>query len=283
MGTARVTIRTDVVFGEGGGRELRCDVYTPPEPKERAAGVLLVHGGGWRQGDKSQMRAYGIQLALQGFVCVSSSYRLTPEAPWPAQIHDVKTALRYMRASADELGIDPGAIASVGASAGGHLTLLAAGTVGHPELEGDGGHAGEDTSVRATVGIFPPTVLSPRGQHMSGAVPAAALMMEHDGAEAAALASPITHVDASYPPTFLVHGSADRIVPVSASTRMYEALVEARVPAELHVYPDQPHAFVMQKHFHRLSSQEIAIFLQRYLGLIEHVQLPRGAAAMAGR
>ncbi len=280
--SGRVTIETDVVFGRGGDRDLHCDIFTPPDPQPRAPGVLLVHGGGWRQGDKMQLRAYGIQLALEGFVCVSSAYRLTPEAAWPAQIHDVKTALRYMRAEADALGIDPDKLASVGASAGGHLVLLAAGTVAHPELEGDGGHAGHDTGVQATVGIFPPTVMSPRGALLSGAVPARALM-EQDDEAAAALASPISHVDASYPPTFLIHGSADRIVPPRASTRMYESLVEAGVAAELHMYPDQPHAFVHQKHFHRLNCREISIFLKRYLGITKHVELPAGFAGRAAQ
>jgi len=270
----RVTIRENVVFARAGERELLCDVFTPPaEPDGAGAprpGVLLVHGGGWRGGDKLQMRAYGIQLALEGFVCISSSYRLTPQAPWPAQIHDVKAALRYVHSHAEELGIDPRKLAAMGASAGAHLILLAAGTVGHPEFEGDGDHAGAATAVAAAVGIVSPTVLAPRGTRLSGSVPARALMEDDDEA-AAALASPITHVRAGYPPTFLITGSADKLVPPSSSMRMYEALAAAGVPTELHIYPDQPHTFVAQKRFHRLTCKEISLFLQRYLGLMPHV------------
>ncbi|MDH5672611.1 MAG: alpha/beta hydrolase [Myxococcales bacterium] len=269
-----MTIRENVVFARAGERELLCDVFTPPaEPDGAGAprpGVLLVHGGGWRGGDKLQMRAYGIQLALEGFVCISSSYRLTPQAPWPAQIHDVKAALRYVHSHAEELGIDPRKLAAMGASAGAHLILLAAGTVGHPEFEGDGDHAGAATAVAAAVGIVSPTVLAPRGTRLSGSVPARALMEDDDEA-AAALASPITHVRAGYPPTFLITGSADKLVPPSSSMRMYEALAAAGVPTELHIYPDQPHTFVAQKRFHRLTCKEISLFLQRYLGLMPHV------------
>ena len=107
----RVTIETDVVFGRGGGRDLRCDVYTPPahtSPNSAggAPGVLLVHGGGWREGDRKQLSGYGILLGREGFVCVCCEYRLSAEAQWPAQIHDVNAALRWMHANADRLGID---------------------------------------------------------------------------------------------------------------------------------------------------------------------------------
>ncbi len=95
----RVTIEEDVVFGTGGGRDLKCDVYTPPGGPASAPAVLLVHGGGWRNGDRTQLRGYGILLGREGYLCVASEYRLSGEAKWPAQIHDVKAALRRMRAT----------------------------------------------------------------------------------------------------------------------------------------------------------------------------------------
>jgi len=276
----QVSIRENVVLGVGGGQPLLCDVFTPPERSGHAPGVLLVHGGAWRTGDRTQMRGYGVQLALQGFVCVSSSYRLVPAAPWPAQIHDVNAALRFMRANASELGIDPEKIASVGASAGAHLVLLAAGTLGRVEFEGDGGHAGISTHVTATVGIFPPTVLSPRGQELSGAVPGNVLLLDADDEDTARAASPVTHVTSEYPPTLLLHGTADRIVPPSASIRMYEVLVSAKVPVELHMVAEQPHGYILQRDFHRLSCTQISMFLRRYLGLQPKVSMPVWAQSM---
>lgn len=276
----QVAIRSGVEFGRGGNEPLVCDVFSPPEGAQNAPGVLLVHGGGWRQGDRSQLRAYGVQLALQGFVCVSSSYRLVPAGTWPAQIHDVNTALRFMRANASELGIDPDLIASVGASAGAHLVLLAAGTVGNAEFEGDGGHAGVSTAVKATVGIFAPTVLAQRGKDVSGSVPGMVLLEDADSEENCRLASPVTHVTPEYPPTLLLHGTADRIVPPSASMRMYEALVAANVPVELHMVAEQPHGYVLQRDFHRLSCTQISMFLKRYLGLQPKVSMPSWAQNM---
>src|SRR5262252_2297249 len=132
----RVTIEEGVVFGRGGDRELKCDVFTPPDMRRDRPSVLLIHGGGWFQGDRGQLRGYGIQLARHGFLCVACEYRLTGEARWPAQIHDVKAALRFMRANASSLGLDPERISVSGNSAGAHLSLMLAATPNVPTFEG---------------------------------------------------------------------------------------------------------------------------------------------------
>lgn len=259
----RVTVERDVVFGTGGGRELRCDVYTPPGEFENAPAVLLLHGGGWRQGDRGQLRGYGIRFGREGYVCVAPEYRLTPESPWPAQIQDAKAAIRWTRANAERLRIDPDRIAVQGNSAGGHLALLAAGTVGVEEFEGDGGNEGVSTHVAAALGIYPPTLVS-YGERKKGAVSLAAITP--DGSDAiASAASPLAHVSRDYPPTLLIHGTTDRTVPPLASILMYEALVSAGVPVEMHMYAEQPHAFDARPEFGRQVAAEMILFLNRYV------------------
>ena len=140
--STRVTIQEGVLIDTVDGRELRYDIFTPPGTPRNAPGVLLVHGGAWMQGDPSQLRGYGIFLGRLGYVCVSAAYRLSGEAKWPAQIHDVKAALRWMRANAESLGLDPSRIAVHGNSAGAHLALMLAATANRPEWEGDGVHPG---------------------------------------------------------------------------------------------------------------------------------------------
>ena len=266
----RVTVEEGVVFGRGGGRELRCDVFRPPSSSASggdgpAPAVLLVHGGGWQMGDRSQLRGYGILLGRAGYVCVASEYRLIPEAPWPAQIHDVKAALRWMRAESGRLGIDPDRIAIEGNSAGGHLALLAAGTAGLAEFEGDGGNEGVATDVAAVLAVYPPTLLP--GVPGAMAPVAGAFHPEDDEARtaAAAAASPVTHVGPSFPPTLLIHGAADDLVPVRASLLMHDALVAAGVQVDLHVYAGQPHAFDSEPRFGRLCAAEMQLFLDRYV------------------
>ena len=258
-----MTVERDVVFGTGGGRELRCDVYTPPGEVKNAPGVVLVHGGGWRQGDRSQLRGYGITFGRRGYVCVAPEYRLTPESPWPAQIEDVKAAIRWTRANATKLGIDPDRIAIEGNSAGAHLALLAAGTVGVDALEGDGGNPGVSTDVCAAIGVYAPTLLW-HGEHVKGGVPMAAIDTAAV-AEVAQQASPVSHVRADYPPTMLIHGTTDTVVPPKASLLMYEALVEAGVPVELHMYAEQPHGFDAAPDFGKQCSAEMLLFLDRYV------------------
>ena len=261
-----------------GGRDLRCDVYTPPgvTAGDSAPCVVIVHGGAWRSGDKSQLRGYGILLGRAGYVCIAPEYRLVGEAPWPAQIQDVKAAIRWARASAGELGIDPDRLAIEGNSAGAHLALVAGGTPNLPEFEGEGGNAGVSTAVAAVAAIYPPTIfVDPTTERSKGALPLLALIDDGGDAEAARLASPVHHITPGFPPTLLVHGTSDTTVPVSASVRMYEELVAAGVPADLHLYAEQPHAFDAQPSFGRQVAAEMLLFLDRY------VPAPRAVEAAA--
>lgn len=266
MTAGRVTIEDGVVFGTGGGRDLHCDVFRPPADvlgDGPAPGVLLVHGGGWRSGDRTQLRGYGILLARAGYVCVAGEYRLVPESPWPAQIHDVKAALRWMRANADDLGLDPGRIVVEGNSAGGHLALLAAGTEGVEEFEGNGGHAGVSSAVAAVIAVYPPTLLHHR-EPGRGSLPL--VVLSEDGThDVARSASPLTYVGPGFPPTLLIHGGADELVPVAATEIMYEALMAAGVPVELHLFANQPHGFDAEPRFGRRCADEMLFFLDRFV------------------
>ncbi len=241
----RVTIEEDIVFGEGGGRPLRCDVFLPPEHDVMRAAVLLVHGGGWQGGDRAQLRGYAILLALHGFVCVCCEYRLSGENTWPAQIDDVRTAFGWLHANADRYGVDRARVCVSGNSAGGHLALMLAATSDHP--------------VAAAVAIYPPTRL--RVDPCDESVRA---LLGRDATPALAdAASPITYANADFPPTMLVHGNADELVPVSASLAMYEALADAGASVALHVFDGAPHAFDTDRDLGRQVADLIALFLDR--------------------
>lgn len=266
----RVIIDEGVVFGTGGGRPLRCDLYTPPTRPSAAPGVLLLHGGSWRTGDRSQLRGYGILLGMAGYVCMAAEYRLADEAAWPAQIEDAKAAIRWLRSTAPEHGVDPARIVAQGNSAGGHLALLAAGTPGYGPFEGEGGNPGVRTDVAAAVAIYAPTQLPRVPTDMFATADElerrAADPATPDPAAQARLASPVTHVSGAFPPTMLIHGDADRTVPVEATLKMHRELRDHGVPVELHVYPEQPHAFDAHPDFGRRCAQEMAFFFDRYVG-----------------
>ena len=266
----RVSVEENVAFGTGGGRALHCDVYLPPDhapvPEGADGGpavvgraaILLLHGGGWMNGDRAQLRGYGIQLARYGFVCVCPEYRLSGESTWPAQVHDVKAALRWLRANAGRLGVDATRISVSGNSAGAHLALML-GALRDGELEGEGGHAGVSTQCAAVVAIYPPTQL--RVTHPDD--PIGRLLGGNVAREVEDQASPLAYARADFPPTMLVHGNADSIVPVQASLEMYSALAKAGAAVEMHIYDGVPHAFDTDVEFGRQVTDLIALFIDR--------------------
>ncbi len=257
-----VTIEEAVPVGRGGERELLVDVYRPPAHLETRPAVLLIHGGGFQMGDREQLKWYGLMLGRRGYLCVTCEYRLVREAAWPAQIHDVKTALRWMRASADELDIDRERIAVWGHSAGGHLALFAGGTQNDPAWEGEGGNPGAGTDVAVVVAYYGPARL---WRSADGFSPIDVLLGEHPSTEQIDAASPLSYVTPEYPPTALIHGSDDATVPVGQSTLMYEALSEAGVPVELLILAGQPHSFDLSRTMGRHGMNSGALFLDRYL------------------
>lgn len=281
--SARVRIDDAVVFGTGGGRELRCDVFTPPAGTGNGVGVLLVHGGGWVQGDRSQLRGYGILLGRLGYTSVACEYRLAGESVWPAQLHDVKAALRWMRANSAILGIDADKIAVSGNSAGGHLSLMVAGTANAPEFEGEGGNPGAGTAVRAAIAFYAPTNLVPRAraaaERPAGEGPelndvVARLFGDDTSPARIRAASPIAHASGSFPPSLLITGNDDTIVAPSETLRMYEALVAAGARAEMHVYEGAPHAFDALPEFGRQCAGIMALFLDRHVVRPRPIALP---------
>ena len=255
-------VEEDVVVGTGGDRDLHADIYRPANPN--GAGVLMIHGGGWRIGSKAMMPPQATALANRGFTCIAIEYRLTPEAPWPAQIHDVKAAMRWFRTNAVSLGVARDRIAVLGNSAGGHLALLLAATPGRDDFEGDGGNAGVDTSVAAVIAVYPPVTFY-LGERTSGGTSAAAILGDAATDEAAKAASPIEYVNADFPPTFFLHGNGDKVVPVSASINMYNALSQAGARAEMHIYAEQPHTWARWPKWVQPTMDEAALFLDRYV------------------
>ncbi len=214
--------------------------------------VVFVHGGGWSGGTKESAVPGLVQFARKGYFCATIDYRLSGQAPWPAQIEDCKCAIRFLRAKAADYGIDPKRIGVWGSSAGGHLVAML-GTAGdQKQFEGKGGWPDQSSRVQAVCDWFGPADLTwaiPAGPERRPAPPRPTPSVRLLGGpapdlmEKARLASPVTYVTPDDPPFLIMHGDQDRLVPLSQSEKLRDALRKAKVEVRLQVVKGQGHGF----------------------------------------
>lgn len=265
-----VIVETDIEYAKAGDTSLKLDVYKPKTQATKARPcVVWIHGGGWQNGSKANgARLLPPILANGDYVGASVEYRLTDVAPWPAQIHDCKAAIRYLRANAAKLGIDPNKIGVWGASAGGHLVSLLGTSGDVAELEGNLGVSGVSSRVTCVVDFCGPSdfllfgVEAPRLNE-----PGQPLYKLFGGPlkekqEVAKQASPVTYVTKDDPPFLIMHGTADNTVNIRQAERFDEALTQAGVNTTFVKIINGPHAFGGRK----VEERVVAFFDKHLLG-----------------
>lgn len=251
-------LHKDIEYARFGDDPLLLDVYVPkPADKEQSVEsypcIVWIHGGAWRAGTKANPRIRW--LTGHGYVVASIEYRLSQQALFPAQIHDCKGAVRWLRAHSDQFQINPQRIGVAGSSAGGHLVALLGTSGGVEALEGTtGGNADQSSRVQAVLDQFGPTDFTLMNAH---ALPGSRI--DHDAPnspesrliggpvqenkEKAATANPITYVTADDPPLLIMHGDRDLLVPHSQSELLEEAYRKAKLPVELHTVKGAGHGW----------------------------------------
>jgi acetyl esterase/lipase len=265
---AGAEVERDIEYGSVDGIALKLNLFKPDGPQ--AGLVVYIHGGGWRGGEKEDCPI--LPLVGAGYAVASVDYRLTPQAPFPANVHDIKGAIRFLRAEGSRWGIDGKRIAIIGSSAGGHLAALVGVSSGVSSLEGNvGGHTGTSSEVQAVVSFFGAsnleTILAQSTE--SGRAfrePALRLLLgglPEEKPALARLASPVAHLDPRDPPLLLIHGDADPQMPFEQSRELERACAAAGVSVELHAIPDGKHGG--REFYDEERLRLVRAFLQKHL------------------
>jgi len=236
-------------------REEKLDLYLPTdrEPGVKSPAIVMIHGGGWIGGKKDAAREIGMGTAFAeaGFVAVSAEYLKTRHESWSTNVQDCKNAVRWLRANAEELQVDPERIGVIGGSAGGHLALMVAYTAGVDELEPESPYPGVSSEVKAAVNLYGITNLMTRqktdkeGKPNGVRVDNTAMFAEskEEAPEKWKLASPVNHIKPDSPPTLIMHGAKDTTVDRDQAYELAEKLKEAGVAHELLIFPEAGHSF----------------------------------------
>ena len=249
---AEIVFQKDLAYAKVGDAELKYDIARPGEGNGPFPFVLCIHAGGWQLGDKRSFRDDIRALAARRYVAATINYRLTPGAKWPAQLEDVRTAVRYFRSHAVELKIDPARFGAIGDDSGGHLALMLGLVSAQDEKDKP---VEQSARVQAVVNIFGPTDLR-EWRVNSGWVEAKIrigffrsseqvfedfLGTRDRTAQICYDASPLAHVTPDSPPILTIVGTADPLITLDQPKAFHEALKKAGVPEEMMIVEGGEH------------------------------------------
>ena len=246
---------TTYTFAQADGKDLQLDVYLPTEnTTDNGASVIVVHGGSWNGGKRSDFPRWNSWLAAHGFTVFDIDYRLAPQPNYQTATGDVKCAVRWIKQHAADFKISPDRIALLGRSAGGHLALLAAYTPENEQLRPTCQQNNHSETVQAVISFYAPTDLiwgfdHPANQFVINGPNTLANFLDgspHESNELQnryMLASPVAHVSADTPPTLLIHGGQDQLVREENMLRLGERLSDANISHKTILIPYAQHGF----------------------------------------
>lgn len=276
LGSATTSLRAaepmlDIVYAETDDGPLLLDLYLPDTANPPL--VLWIHGGAWRFGSKDEPSA--LPIVEQGFALASIEFRQSPVAPFPAQVHDIKAAIRFLRANAGRLGFRAERVAIWGHSSGGHLAALIGTTNDVTDLEGAlGEHLDQSSAVQAIVDMAGPTdfttILAQSTEFgVSVRKPALELLLDGDlevpdVVARARQASPYFHVNAGDPPLLVMHGVQDPQVPINQALQLQVAYERLGLVVEHHWLVDAAHG--SPDYYRGEALQKVTRFLHRHIG-----------------
>jgi acetyl esterase/lipase len=248
------------------GKSLQLDIYKSKNLNTAAPLLVFIHGGGWKGGNRSDYLVYLIAFAEKGYVTATVSYSLLKDSPYPGCVEDIKDAVGWFFNNGEKYGYDPDRIALIGGSAGAHLAMLAAYGWKNSEAGTDSIKIPEIShKIKAVIDIYGPvdlTTVYARNQ------PLVTSFISHSYMEAPELyreASPLQYLNKSNPPTMILHGTSDELLPLSQSDLLKEMLDSLGVPCVYYKVPLWPHGMDYVKRVNDFSQLKMNDFLKQYL------------------
>jgi acetyl esterase/lipase len=265
---ANVSQKRDIAYANTGTRNLLLDAFYPKKkPAALLPTILIIHGGGWRSGNRSQHIPLAERLASLGYVCFTAEYRLSTEALYPAPVYDLKAAIRWMRANAKQYHIDADKITILGFSAGGELAAFIGSTNLDPKFEGTESNNSYSSKVNAVVDIDGTLSFvhpeSGEGDD-SKSISAATYWFGYPKKDKPELwqdASPLAHVGKTTPPFLFINSSLDRMH--AGRTDFIKVLDESHTYSEVHAFPNSPHTFCLYEPWFTPTVKYIDDFLRK--------------------
>jgi acetyl esterase/lipase len=247
-----MTVPDNVIFESGieyanpDKQHLQLDMAKPKSRDGPFPAIVCIHGGGFRAGSRQGYDALCIRLAQRGYVAVTVSYRLAPKHQFPAAVHDVKEAVRWLRANARKLNVEPSRIGALGGSAGGHLAQFLGVTADVKDFEGSGGHQDQSSRVQCVVNYYGPSDFTKSYGKSVDAAQVLPLFLGGDLKSARhrhILASPLYWVTPHAAPTLCIHGTKDTYVAHEQAVWLVDRLRAADVETELLTLEGAGHGF----------------------------------------
>ena len=258
----------DIEYKKIGDVSLKLDIYKLKKLSSPAPVLIFIHGGGWRTGKRSDYLPYLIDFAKQGYVTATVSYRLIKKAKFPAAVRDVKCAVKWIRAHADEYLIDPTKIAVIGGSAGGHLSMMIGYSSDEAEYDGECACDSVSSRVQAVVNLYGPSDLT-TDYALSRREVTEFIELSYDEApEMYQQASPINFISNDDPPTLIFHGTLDELVPVRQSDNLKKKLDEAGIPNEYFRLKGWPHTMDAVETVNRYCQYYMKAFFKKYIPIV---------------
>ena len=256
----------DIEYKNINGKSLQLDIYRPKNAVKPMPLIVFIHGGSWSHGKRSDYLVYLMSFVKKGYMTATVSYRLLQDGPYPACVEDITDAVQWFYKNGEKYGYDAHRIGLVGGSAGAHLALLAAYEWKKPNVLADSAAtSGSRPRIKAVVDIYGPIDLT---TEYAKNQPLVINLISHPYNEAPWLyreASPINYLDKGDPPTMILHGTSDDLVPVIQSDMLKNRLDSLGVPNVYFRVPGWPHAMDVVQRVNDFSQVKMLDFFRKYL------------------